>query len=103
MLHISAAAQPAATNEIQGALNGCTIRAYGRGLKQLRLLVKQDHIETIRGPQRAKQRFQRLVAALQFLPLHRNRGIEEKHDRLCRAGALGCVSASRRSLLSATK
>jgi len=47
MLHISATAQAADTNEIHSALNGCIIRAYGRGLKQLRLLVKQDQIETI--------------------------------------------------------
>src|SRR6266851_722158 len=95
MLHIRAAAQPAGTNEIQSALNGCVIRGYGRGLKKLRLLVKQEQIETIRGSQRAKQRFQRLIAALQFLPLHRKRSIEEKHDGLCRTRVLHCISASR--------
>ena len=70
-LQVRAAAQTAGPHEIKRALNSAGIRGDWRGLKRLRLAVEQDEIEVVRRPQGPQQSFQSLIAALEFLPLHR--------------------------------
>ena len=71
--------------------------ADGIRLESLNLVIEEQQIETIGRPQRPQQALQRLIAALQLLPLHGQARIEQDDQSLGRAGGHASTRARSRA------
>ena len=95
-LQIGVAAQPAGTHEVEGLLDRRRLRRDGRRREQRRFRVEQQQVELVAGPQRLQHRVERLKAALELLPLHRQRGVEQRNDGARRGRPPGRVGLRHR-------
>ena len=91
-LQVGAATQAGITDECQRLLHGGGIGGDGGRRKHRCFGVEQDDVEPVAGTERAQHAFERLETAIELLPLHRQRGIEQCDDA-ARCGRSLCRSA----------
>jgi hypothetical protein len=85
-LQVRAAAESARANKFQRFFDRRGIGSHGRGLEPRNLRVEKQKIEAVGGLQRMQDALERVITAFQFLPLHRERSVEEQDHRFWRSG-----------------